>query len=330
MNVSIVGATGHTNVVVEGVRRDDDIDVVGVAPGSDGKSVAELHDAVREQNPDANRYENAECLLKATDPDVVVSACYFGDLASVTRRALDRGCHVYTEKPVATTVDDLDAVMAAYERSDAELAAMLGNRYDPWFRTAHARVNEGALGEVRLLDARKSYKLGTRDEPYLSRTSSGGTIPWVGIHAIDWFNWFTGSEFRSVRSLHSTERNRGHGDLEVTAVAEFELTGEVFASLAVDYLRPDEAPTRGDDRLRVVGTEGVIEVRDDQVFLVDSEADGRRRLPLLETRGAFLDFVGQLRGDSPCLVSAADSFRATEASLMARRAADQRAVVHFD
>jgi len=330
MNIAIIGATGHTDIVLDGVRQDEGLDVVGVARGSDGESVSDLLRAVREQNPDTNRYAAVEQLLDETEPDVVVSACYFGDLADVTCRALDQGCHVYTEKPVATTVEDLDAVVTAYERSGGELAAMLASRYDPWFRTAHERVAEGAIGEVRLLDAQKSYKLGTRDEPYLSRTTYGGTLPWVGVHAIDWLNWFGDDEFCSVWARHSTAHNRDHGDLEVTAVADFELTDEVFGSVTVDYLRPETAPTHGDDRLRVAGTEGVIEVRDDRVFLINPDADGDRELSQVESENAFLDFVGHVRGESPCLVSAADSFRATEAGLLARRAADEDSVVEFD
>ncbi|MFB6295580.1 MAG: Gfo/Idh/MocA family protein [Halobacteriales archaeon] len=199
---------------------------------------------------------------------------------------------------------------------------MFGLRYDPAFLTAHERVREGDVGEVRLLNARKSYVLGDRGEPYLRREAYGGTIPWVGIHAIDWIHWFSDLPARTVRARHSRRANRDHGDLEATGVVDLELDGEVFATASLDYLRPGTAPTHGDDRVRVVGTDGVIEVRNGRAYLIDGAADGERRLPQSPGENPFVDFVEGLRGDSEPRVTAEESFRATETSLHARNAAD--------
>ena len=64
-----------------------------------------------------------------------------------------------------------------------------------------------------------------------------------------------------------------------------------------DYLRPDQAPTHGDDRLRVIGSKGVLETRDlnSRVELITHE-QGPRDLPTPETVPLFADFIGCLRG----------------------------------
>ena len=92
------------------------------------------------------------------------------------------------------------------------------------------------------------------DTFFRTRSSYGGTIPWVGIHAIDWIRWFAGREFVTVRASHSTRHNFDHDELEVTALCHFTLEQDVFASANIDYLRPRGAPTHGDDRVRVAGT----------------------------------------------------------------------------
>ena len=68
-------------------------------------------------------------------------------------------------------------------------------------------------------------------------------IPWVGSHGVDWIRWFSDQEFLSVYASHSKKHNKNHGDLEVSALCHFNLSNEVFASLSIDYLRPNNAPT---------------------------------------------------------------------------------------
>ena len=62
-------------------------------------------------------------------------------------------------------------------------------------------MRDGTVGQIRLMNAQKSYKLGRRNEFYKIRSTYGGTIPWVGSHAIDWLYWFSGEKFESVLPL---------------------------------------------------------------------------------------------------------------------------------
>ncbi len=176
------------------------------------------------------------------------------------------------------------------------------------------------------MDARKSYKLGRRDAFYRSRATYPGTIPWVGSHAIDWIRWFADSEFETVFATQSAQHNRGCGELETAALCQFTLAGEVLASVSIDYFRPRGAATHGDDRIRVVGTEGVIEVSGGKVLLIDD--DGERELAAECDRQIFRDFVAGVEGGE-CLISAADTLAVTEACLLARQSADEGRLVTF-
>ena len=98
---------------------------------------------------------------------------------------------------------------------------------------------------------------------------------------------------------------------------------------SIDYLRPQKAPTHDDDRLRVVGTKGILEVRNGKVFLMNDEIDGIREIPLQSKRSMFLEFIEQVRGQGECLISAQDSFYVTEACLKARQSADEEKVILF-
>ena len=121
---------------------------------------------------------------------------------------------------------------------------------------------------------------------------------------------------------HSAVGNGGYGDLEATAQLMLALRGGVSAQVSADYLRPAHAPTHGDDRVRVVGTAGVLEVRDDKVWLTNRTHDGLAPEPLLEVPGIFEDFIHTLEGGGLGLLDAAESFEDSRLALLARDAAD--------
>ena len=75
---------------------------------------------------------------------------------------------------------------------------------------------------MRLIDARKSYKLGKRPAYYHRRETYGGTIPWVGSHAIDWVLYFAAPrKFARVIATQSSEDNGGNGTMERSAICLF-------------------------------------------------------------------------------------------------------------
>lgn len=329
MKVCIIGASGHASFVFRAMDKDPSIEVVGLAPGSAGEDMSKFNKMAKKQGQTPKNYDDYRLMLDELKPDVVAVNCHFGDHAKVNLEVLKRKIHLFSEKPLATTLEDLALLQQEHERAGVELAAMLGLRYDPAFYTAWHKVQDGAIGDVRLLTAQKSYRLGSRPDFFKERDSFGGTIPWVGSHAIDWVYWFAGEEFLSVMAHHSAKDNHGLGSMEMTGLCHFSFTNEVYGSVNVDYLRPANAPTHGDDRVRVAGTTGVIEVTGGKAFLINDQAPGIQELELQESPGIFVDFAKQIRGEGQCLVSAADSFIVSEACLRARDAADRQQIVHF-
>jgi predicted dehydrogenase len=207
---------------------------------------------------------------------------------------------------------------------------MMFSRYEPGFFTAHQLVSEGAIGEIRLINARKSYKMGKRAEYYHSRTTYGGTIPWVGSHAIDWVLWFLGKRPRSVCAMHSRIGNGGHGEMESSALCQFLFDNDVAASISIDVLRPASAPTHGDDWMRLVGTKGVMEVRPTEIHLINDGNDGSRKVPAASDRTLVGDLIEEIRGGKKGLIDAAQTLELTEMCLRARDAADGKGKFEFE
>jgi predicted dehydrogenase len=321
MKIAIIGASGHAAFVLQGLRPVDTL--VGLAPGSEGESVA----AFAEDCGRPAVYDDYRRMLDEQTPDVVAVNPFFCDHEKITLELLERRIHVFAEKPLALTLEGLARIRAAHARSGVRLGCMLNMRYEPALRAAYNAVRAGAIGEVRLVHAQKSYRLGERPEFFKKRATLGGLIPWVGSHAIDLVAAMSGQRFVSVCAAHSTRGNRGHGELEVTAAMLFRMTNEVVATATIDYLRPAAAPSHEDDRVRVVGTDGVVEVRDRRAILMN--AAGTSELDPDESTSLFGDFLAEIEGTGRCLVTTEEAFANTEASLLAREAADSGNVMTF-
>ncbi len=330
MKICIIGCTGHVGYVFPGLENNSEDRIVGLAPGSAGEEAEKLLEPACKVGGAPEVFADFRRMLEKIRPEIAVVSPQYCDHAKVAAAALDAGCHVFVEKPAATTFADLALVREAHARAGTHLAPMLGLRHEPHFYTAWKMVRDGRIGEVRLITAQKSYRLGQRRDFFRKRETYGGTIPWVGSHSIDLISWFAGREFVSVFAGHSTMHNRDHGELELTALCHFALDDEVLASTNIDYLRPRTAATHGDDRVRVAGTRGVVEVRAGKAWLIEEDTEGEQELALEDPPQIFADFLRAVRGQDKPLLDARDALRVTDACLRARLAADEDRVVYFN
>jgi predicted dehydrogenase len=329
MKLVLVGNRGHQEYVFEGLKYLPDVHLAGISTGTPEDDPQELLTMCQQAGHHPVVYKDYLVMLDQVKPDVISIAGPFELHTEMCLQAFQRGIHVYCEKPVAITFNELERLQVAYTRSQVHFQSMMGMRYDLAFYTAWRLVRQGMIGQIRLLNAQKSYKLGLRPAYYHRRDTYGGTIPWVGSHAIDWLYWFCQVPFLSVMAHHSNQANCGFGELETSALCLFTLSSDVFASASIDFLRPEASTTHGDDRLRVVGSAGIVEVRGGAVYLHNQETQGETLLSCTCDRHVFHDFIEQIRGDGDSLISAEDVFVVTEACLRARQSADEKRLIYF-
>lgn len=340
MKVAVLGRCGHWSLVTEALAADPALAAgleLHAAPGTPEEDMAPVAAALRGLGARIALHADWRALLDSVRPDAAVINPRFDAIGPLTRACLERGIHALSEKPIAIARDDLRAVrLLASAPGAPKLASTFMMRYDPVFLAGRRFLERGGLGRLALLSAQKSYPLeGWDGQPrpdfYQARSTYGGTIPWVALHAIDLIRWYAGSEFASVAAAHTTAGNRGHGELESAAVMHFRMESGAVASAHVDFLRrraKDAAGKAldpwGDDRIRVAGEDGLLEIRDGRAWAVP--ADGARielePEPVRPLFAAFLAWVGR---DEPMLMTAADCLAAAEASLAARDSADRRA-----
>lgn len=184
------------------ITRRDDMKVVAVCDrnfSSDG----ELDDGVR-------YYTHPSRLLDAEKLDVLF-VCLTNDVAAdVTIAGLERGLHVFCEKPPGRDVSDVMRVIDC-ERRHPHLRLKYGfnHRYHDSVREALGLLRSGQMG--RVLNIRGVYgksqfiSYGTKSDWRTSRELAGGGILLdQGIHMVDLMRLF-GGEFHDVRSIVSND-----------------------------------------------------------------------------------------------------------------------------
>ncbi len=115
--------------------------------------------------------------------------------------------------------------------------------------------------------------------------------------------------------------------MEIAAQCLFKMKNGVLAEASIEFLRPMAASTHGDDRTRVAGTKGVIEVRGGKVILIDAEGEREVELPEKPEKQIFSDFCNELLGRGKCIVDAQQTIHLTRACLCAQIAADENRIV---
>lgn len=325
MKLCMIGVYGHSFYVFEGLAGHPDVTLAAVSAGDGSRPDALLAMAAEHRLTPA-AYDDWREMLDREKPDILSVDGPFHLHAAMSLEALERGIAVFCEKPVAFTEEETAALERAAARNGGKFLAMTALRYLPAFYQAYRLFQDGAIGDPLLIQTRKSYKLGTRPDFYCRRESYGGTIGWVGSHAADWILWFSRSTFAKVAAFQSRLGNGGYGTLESAAQCLCTMKNGVLGEISMDFFRPAAAPSWGDDRVRVVGSAGVLEVADEKLTLIDG--DGKREIPVTPPdRTLFGDFLHWLKGSGQPLCSAADAWEMTRGCIAMQRAADEERTV---
>ena len=157
------------------------------------------------------RVAESEAALIADDSvDAVVVATRHASHASLVRQALEAGKHVFCEKPLALTLDELDDVLRAAAESTGILAVGFNRRFAP------------LLGQLRDFvvsppsPVTTTYRVSAGRLPTDHWThdleQGGGRLIGEGCHFIDSLLFVTGSE---IEEVHAT----GYGDSQLPVQA---------------------------------------------------------------------------------------------------------------
>lgn len=184
--------------------------------------------------------------IEAPGVDVVHVCTPNADHAAQTIAALAAGRFVVCEKPLATTVDDARAVVAAGERAGVAGAVPFVYRYHPAVRHARERIARGETGEILTVDASylQDWLMAASDTNWRADAASGGAsraFADIGSHLCDLLEFVTGQRIRALSARTRTvfaERGGTAVRNEDIAALLVEFDGGALGTLLVSQLAP--------------------------------------------------------------------------------------------
>jgi predicted dehydrogenase len=203
-----------------------------------------------------------ERLLDDPSVDFIVLAAIPRDRAALAIEAMRRGKDVMVDKPGVTTAGQLASVEAAVRETGRIWSVSVGRLTSPAVQAALAVARSGELGRLVSLTSLAPHRLnrGLRPAWFFERDAYGGIINDIGVHSIDQFLAFAGSDDVTIAS--STIGCFGTEPFGFEDFAEITLRGGgITGTMRLDWFTPDGLPDWGDGRLFLVGTEGTLELR---------------------------------------------------------------------
>lgn len=250
------------------------------------------------------------------DPAIdAVSICTPDDQhTDLVLAAIDAGKHVFVEKPMCLTLDELRQIREALRRRPAvQLGSNLPLRASPRFQRVRAMARAGELGSVFHIEADYLYgRLSKLTDGWRGRIPGYSVVLGGAVHMVDLVLWLTGTHVEEVMAYGNNIASRMGGvgaNDHVTALMRCRdgMTAKVSANFGC--VRPHEHV------LTVYGTKATFSHTRDCGVLHDSRDPGA--LPKLiddphpgDRRDSLIHaFAAAALGEGDAIVPVDDVFR---------------------
>ncbi len=230
--------------------------------------------------------------------------------------ALDQGCHVLCEKPMATTTADAVDMWRAADAAGLILGIAHPVRQSPAYRHLTARIESDALGTLLSVLGTNNGML-PRDREWLIQPewSGGGAVVDHLVHCTDLIDGVVGRAAVRVRAVtNRILEQEPPTEVETGGIVTIEYEDGVIASVDCSWSQPRTAPTWGGLSLDVIGTTGRLRIDPFNLHVAGHADSGPQWL----TYGSDMDadmianFVDAVRGRADIHADAVAGVRSVE------------------
>ncbi|MDL1944792.1 Gfo/Idh/MocA family oxidoreductase [Chloroflexi bacterium CFX2] len=170
--------------------------------------------------------------------------------AEWTVKAVEAGKHVLCEKPLALSVDEVDAIKSAAQKHGRVVAEAFMYRHHPQTLKVQEIVKSGSLGTLRLMRGSFSFVLSRAGDVRLNPEWGGGSLWDVGCYPISYARAVVGEEPLEAFGWQVT----GRTGIDETFVGQMRFGGDVLAQFDNSFVIPFHA------FMEIVGSEGTLNI----------------------------------------------------------------------
>jgi predicted dehydrogenase len=130
LRVVQIGAQGHYGDIVTGIPTVEGCRLAAVARSFPDEQIEKLKETPA-WSTETKVYDDYRRMLDEVKPDIAAVFAPYAHNGQVNIEAVRRGCHVISEKPLASTLEDLDTLRSERDRAKVRVTAMLPMRWQP-------------------------------------------------------------------------------------------------------------------------------------------------------------------------------------------------------
>jgi len=246
--------------------------------------------------------------------------------------------HIYTEKPIGMSMDEIDQIKAAVEsRNDLLFQVGYNHRFDPNLVEAWEKVQSGYIGKPVLIRIESRDQAGIEEFIVKFSPSSGGFIADMMTHDYDTARWFTGSEAETIfgfGGVFAYEGLKDCNDMDNTAILmKFRNGVMVVLTASRNSAYGYHAP------MEIYGTNGSIKIGDysynnRNVYMNETGVTRNCSEWFFEYwQSTYLaemeDFVRCIVEKDTPMVGMIDGYKAVEWAIKADEAVKEQKIVHL-
>lgn len=243
-------------------------------------------------------YERYDEMLNSGEVDAVYIALPNSLHADYAIRAAQAGIHALVEKPLAVTVAECEAMIAAADKAGVLLMTAYRLHTEPGTLEAIGMIRRGDIGEPRLFSSVFSFPVAAGNHR-LKAEHWGGPLQDIGVYCVNAMrHLFQQEPTEVIAATAARPGDARFGEVEEMVSATLRFPGERLAHFIASFGGDDI------DQYRVVGTAGQIEVssgyRFDRPVTVRLTKDGRT---VEKAFPQYDHFSGQAHYFSECILN---------------------------
>jgi predicted dehydrogenase len=261
-------------------------------------------------------YANLDDILRLDDVDAVVVDAVTADHPKVLIAAAESGKHIFTEKVLAITVDECDAIIEAVEKAGVKFMISLPSRCNADLLLAKKVVDDGLLGDLTFGRGRVAHSAGL-DKWFKgpsfwftdAKRAGGGALFDLGCHRVDVIRWLMGEPKSAISKINNFTGNYPIDDNSVSVV---EFTNKALGVIDVSWTHRS-----GPNMLELYGTEGSLVMGHGDLHFETRRLSDEEKVAYIANRPESLptpmqQWIDAIQRDEPMTISIADGRNLTE------------------
>jgi predicted dehydrogenase len=312
----------HATSYAHSIAARADTELVGIADHDPARAVEMA------QRYETQAFGSYEALLATPDLDAVVICSENRRHRELAERAAAAGKHILCEKPLATTVADAEAMIAACKHAGVQLMTAFPCRYSPVMQRLKAVLESGSAGEIVAI--RGTNRGRNPGGWFIDKAQSGGgaTMDHT-VHVTDLMRWILKDEVREVYAEISN--GISHAGFDDVGFLSLTFQKGVFGTLDASWSRPKSFPTWGDVTLDVITERGTLsmDMFAQNLVLYSDRTDSVswHHWGGNMDDGLVAAFAKAIAEGTPVPITGEDGLRAAEVALAAYRSAETQQAV---